>query len=152
VKDSKDSQPLNTVGRTLGPRVMMGGSTRSVARLKQLNYDPIGELVNKYRKLEDEITYQEKLRSNAIVELNASGKPRAYRAEQHYALYDKLINISEKLLRYRYGRVPETPDNDVKPPSPLVINLTKKGETYIVNEEQEQPDRPFEDDDEDNGL
>ena len=53
-----------------------------------------------------------------------------------YAGYDKLINIGDKLLRYGYGRVPETINIEDRRPSPLVINLTKKGDQYIVNDEQ----------------
>jgi hypothetical protein len=140
-------QPNLKAGPAAGVPKYFRGGPKSVARLRNLNYDPIQELVEKYRKLEKEIEYQEKLRSNEIVELTATGKARAYRADQHYALYDKLINIGDKLLRYKYGRVPETDDEGNKSPSPLVINLTKKGDAYVVNEEQ--PDGVmYEEDDE----
>lgn len=114
------------------------GYPRSVRRLARLGFDPIGELVDKYRKLEGELEYQEKLRSGAIVELRSDGKPRAYRAETHMAIYDKLIAVSEKLLRYNYGRVPELNLVEERKPTPLIVNLTKKGEVYTVNDESQQ--------------
>jgi hypothetical protein len=146
-------QPVNHGGgRGAGIPKYNSGSSRSVARLRNLGFDPIGELVAKYRKLEVEVEYQEKIRDGSVVALNNAGRPRAYNADTHYALYDKLINISEKLLRYNYGRVPEIQNEAPKAPTPLVINLTKKGDTYVINEEAEdiQPEMYLEgDDDED---
>jgi len=112
------------------------GAHRSAIRLRTLKFDPISTLVSQYRALEKEIERQEQIRLGMIVELNAQGKPRAYRPEVHHALYDKLTTISDKLLRYAYSRVPEEVFED-KPTAPLVVNLTKKGETYVVNSESE---------------
>lgn len=123
------------------------GANRSVGRLRALNFDPIGELVHKYRKLEEELDRQEKRRSGELVELNSMGKPRAFRHEDLVGVYDRLIDISEKLLRYRYGRVPEL-ENNQKPTAPLIVNLTKKGDVYTVNE-NELTDANQDDDDED---
>lgn len=109
---------------------------RSAIRLRTLRFDPLQELVNKYRELEREVERQEKIRDGIIVELNAKGQPRSYRPEVHHAIYEKLINISDKLLRYAYARVPEEVVED-RPTAPLVVNLTKKGETYVVNDEPE---------------
>jgi hypothetical protein len=128
-------QPPIRGGRTPGIPQFQSGGHKSVVRLRQLQYDPIGELVEKYRKLEAELEYQEKLRSGEIVELNAQGKPRSYRAEIHHAIYDRLIAVSDKLMRYKYGRVPETVLIEEKKPLPLIVNLTKKGETYVVNDD-----------------
>jgi hypothetical protein len=122
------------------------GSKRSAARLRQLRFDPIQELVENYRKIQLEVERQEKIRDGQIIELSASGKPRSYRSEVHHALFDKLNMIGEKLLRYGYGRVPEVSElNDAKP-TPLVINLTKKGETYVVNEQDEIDDNDHDED------
>jgi hypothetical protein len=121
------------------PRFQAGGK-RSVRRLETLNFDPIGELVASYRKLEEEIAYQEKLRSGAIVEMNpGTGRARAYRPELHHAMFDRKIVIAEKLLRYGYGRVPETTFVEEKKPQALIVNLTKKGETYVINGSDEGP-------------
>lgn len=142
-------QPKIRGGRTPGIPQYSAGAKRSVARLKNLDYDPIGELVAQHRKLEEELRYQEKLRSGEIVELLANGKPRSYRAEIHMSIYDKLIAIGDKLLRYGYGRVPETLQIEEIKPAPLVINLTKKGEQYVLNDEQpDYTDVEFAEDDE----
>ena len=127
---------LNAIGK---PKYFAGGP-RSVARLKHLKFDPITELVTKYRALEDEVERQKLIRDGVIVELTSAGKPRAYRPEVHHALYDKQIAISEKLLRYAYGRVPDEGAEMPKQPMPLIVNLTKKGETYIANDTEEDFD------------
>lgn len=128
-------QPVGR-GKLPGQPTIHCGSARAVNVLKHLGFDPIGELVNRYRILEKEIEYQEKLRDGVIVELSANGKPRNYRPEVHHALYDRIIKINEALLRYRYGRVPETNYLENSQPKPMIINLSKKGETYIINNEQ----------------
>ena len=128
-------QPPLRGGRPPGIPQFQAGGQKSVARLRQLQYDPIGELVETYNKLKSELERQEKIRDGLTVELGSNGKPRAYRAEVHHAIYDKLIAIGDKLLRYGYGRVPETLLVEEKKPQPLVVNLTKKGDTYVVNDE-----------------
>ncbi len=131
----KDFSPLQT-----GVPKYAAGAPRSVARLRNLNFDPIGELVNKYRQLEEEVERQKLIRSGEVVELTSAGKPRAYRPEVHHALFDKQISIGEKLLRYAYGRVPDEGMETPKTPMPLIVNLTKKGETYIANEPTDTED------------
>lgn len=128
------------------PKYMAGGP-KSIGRLKALNFDPIGELVNKYKDLENELVRQKSIRDGDIVELTGSGKPKSHNPEIMLSLYDKQISIAEKLLRYRYGRVPEVDDGRQAAPAALIVNLTKKGETYVVNEEQ--PDGDFQDSDDD---
>ena len=131
-------QPPLRGGRPPGIPQFQAGGQKSVARLRQLQYDPIGELVANYRKLEAEVERQEKIRDGIIVELGSNGKPRAYRAEVHHAIYDKLIAIGDKLLRYGYGRVPETTIIEDRKPQPLIVNLTKKGDVYVANEQPDQ--------------
>ncbi len=121
------------------PKYASGGA-RSVGRLRSLKFDPIGELVTKYRQLEEEIERQKLIRDGVIVELTSAGKPRAYRPEVHHAIFDKQISIGEKLLRYAYGRVPDEGMETPKTPMPLIVNLTKKGETYIANESADTED------------
>jgi hypothetical protein len=111
------------------------GSKRSISRLDDLKFDPIRELVEKYRKLEGELEYQEKVRSNEIVPLTATGKIRWYNPETHMGIYDKLLNTGDKLLRYYYGRVPETIQIEEKQAMPLVVNLTKEGDVYTIGSE-----------------
>jgi hypothetical protein len=113
------------------------GSARSIAKLKKLNFDPITELVELYGEIQGEIEYQKKLRSQEVVELTATGKPRAYFAPNHYGLFDKAIKIGESLLRYKYGRVPENQIEAEKVKQSLTINLSKKGDTYVLNDQEE---------------
>jgi hypothetical protein len=112
------------------------GSDRAVARLKALQYDPIKELVDLHTELEIEVERQKKIRAGEIVELTSTGKPRAYRAEVHHALYDKLIAIGKELIKYGYS--PQSSGNGdgvaAPPKAPLVIQLTEEGETYVVND------------------
>ena len=133
---SKDKQPAWKPGNQLGIPKYQAGGNRSIGRLKHLNFDPIGELVSNYRAVQKEIERQEMIRDNQIVELTTTGKTKAYRPEVHHALYDKLINIGEKLLRYGYGRVPETTVVEQKQAMPLIVNLTKKGQVYVANDTQ----------------
>ena len=148
--DSDNTQPAWKPGNQLGIPKFHAGGNKSVNRLRQLQYDPIGELVAKYRMLEAEIARQEKIRDGVIVELTATGKPKSYRAEVHHALFDKMIAIGDKLLRYGYGRVPETTIVEERKPQPLIVNLTKKGDVYIANDVQPDgvmSDEGFNDDD-----
>lgn len=141
-----NKQPAWKPGNQMGIPKFHAGGHKSVARLAQLRYDPIGELVEQYRYVQSEVTRQEKIRDGIIVELTATGKQKNYRAEVHHALLDKLIAIGDRLLRYGYGRVPETIQVEDKRAQPLIVNLTKKGDVYIAND---QPDTPQEEDLED---
>lgn len=128
-------QPKFSNSLSVGVKRAVAGSKRSQERLRELNFDPIERLVRQYEQLEAELTYQECLRDGTITELKSDGKPRAYRAEIHMSIYDKLVAIGDKLLRYKYGRVPETQIMEHKDRMPLVVNLTKQGDTYIINDE-----------------
>lgn len=130
-------QPPIPRGPTPGRPNYVRGAQRSVTRLAQLGYDPIGELVKKYRELEKEILRQEKIRSGEVVELTSTGKTRAYRAEIHQTLYDKQINIAKELLRYGYGRVPEVNIVDDNRTPSFVVNLTAPGKQYVVSAPEE---------------
>lgn len=122
-------------GGSMGRTNFSAGAKRSISRLDDLRFDPIKELVEKYRKLEGELEYQEKVRSNEIVPLTATGKIRWYNPETHMGIYDKLLNTGDKLLRYYYGRVPETIHIEEKQAMPLVVNLTKEGDVYTIGSE-----------------
>jgi hypothetical protein len=102
------------------------GNDNSVVRLRNIGFDPIGELVINYKRLEAEIERQEKWRDGIIgyVPKNANGTPKAYRPEVHHALYVQLGKISESLLRYGYGRVSEiTEESKNTQAMPVIINL-----------------------------
>jgi hypothetical protein len=122
-------------GGGAGQPSWVAGKKKSIDRLRNLMYDPIGELVCTHRRLEIELMRQEMLRENLIEDVTPTGKPRYYSYQHHYALYDRLIKISESLLRYGYGRVPENNVIEEKKPAPLIVNLNRKGTVYVANEE-----------------
>lgn len=130
-----DKQPTIASRRSERAPSIFKGGIRSQKRLDTLKFDPIGELVKQYEAIQLLVRHQEDMRDGRRIELTVTGKPKNYRAEVHHALYDKLINIGDKLLRYGYGRVPEVNIIEERKPQALIVNLTKKGETYIVNED-----------------
>jgi hypothetical protein len=117
----------------------MSNRALSVMRLRKLEFDPIDSLVKTYRELEKEVQIQEQMRNGDLVRLNANGRVINYRPDVHHALYDKLITIGEKLLRFGYARVPETTiieDGDRKP---LTINLTGTDGVFKINDSERLP-------------
>jgi hypothetical protein len=115
-------------------RAIKLGGHAAVHKLNELRFDPIVELVEKYREIEKQIEFYNDWRANIIVPLTATGKYRTYDQQVHMNLYDKLTAIGEKLLRYGYGRVPELHEEAVQERVPLIINLNKEGDTYIIGE------------------
>jgi len=122
------------------PPHYQGGSVRSAQKLTSLRFDPIEELVATYRMLTRELAWHEQLREGLLVPLKPSGKPHTYYPEHHMRVYERLESIGAQLLRYGYGRVPESLDLNLNRPSKLVFNLTKKGETFTINENDENDD------------
>jgi hypothetical protein len=115
---------------------------RSVQRLRALDFDPLEELVRVYKELRFEVERQEKIRTGEVQELGPTGRVRAYRAEVHHALYDKMIAIGDKLMRYGYARIPETLIVDEPERPGLTINLTKEGDTYVIGGGDDDGDAP----------
>ena len=138
-------QPKYPPGSPPGVPKLRIGSKRSIAKLDNLRFDPIERLVRQYEELEYEVERQKLIRDGNIVEVTATGKPKAYRPEVHHALYDKMIKIGESLLRYKYGRVPETVNVQETRPMPISINLTKKGEVYQLGDVETLPQEDEED-------
>jgi hypothetical protein len=128
------TNPVKHVSVSDKPIVYRNGGNNASHKLQQLHFDPIERLVATYIKLEEEIDRQEKLRSGEIKELMNNGRMRTYRQEDHLNLFDRLIKISEQLLRYRYGRVPEGDNQDkMKKAGALVVQLTKKDGVHQIN-------------------
>ena len=116
------------------------GGKRGAQILEALHFDPIGEMVSQYEKLQEELEIQEKWRDGEIVKLYASGRVMPYNAEVHQKIYDQLQKITNDLMRYAYARVPEGNDAEAKPVQPLVINLSEDIATYKKNVEKEEKD------------
>jgi hypothetical protein len=134
------------------PRFFDGGK-RSIAVLKANGFCPITELITQYGKLQLELKYWEDVRDGKIIRLGPNGKEvrSSYNSDAHMAVYNLLITVGDKLLRYGYGRVPENlPDAPTRPQA-LVINLTTDdgNKTYSINNGEEFTDAeivPDEDD------
>jgi len=112
----------------------LSGGRLSVAKLREMGFDPLEALVHQYRFLETQLQYYNDWRDNKIVPLTSTGKTKWYNEQAHLSIIDKMTTISDKLLRYKYGRVPETNIIEDKMRSPLVINLTKEGDTHIIGD------------------
>jgi len=137
----EDAKPLTEIGESggeLGDSSMPSryspmrvekfpsGGLKSVRRLNELRYDPIKEQVNLYHKLVALEKFHEELRVGRPVHLDQNGNPRRYSAQAHAEVRDQMIKVNESLLRYGYGRVPETVQVEGTPPA-LVINLSQAG-------------------------
>jgi len=127
------SQPT---GRIPGRPGYFAGATRSVNVLKKLGFDPITELVNRYKDLQKECEIHEQIRSGETVMISRTGKELRYDAEAHMAVYNLLIQIGDKLLRYGYGRVPENSTEGPQRSASLTINLQEKNAQFVINDEQ----------------
>lgn len=140
------TMPAWTGGRPAGLPIYHSGGARARSRLRQLEYDPLDALVKRHKQLEQELEMQEQLRDGKAVRLRQDGKPKAFVFEQYLGVQRELISIAEKLLRYKYGRVPETEtpgSNGVKPQ--MLVRLNAKGDVFeIGNAMEQEPD--FEDD------
>jgi hypothetical protein len=123
---------------------LTAGGRLSVAKLKDLGFDPIEALVHQYRFLEEQLQYYNDWRDNKIVPLTSTGKTKWYNEQTHMNLIDKMTAVSDKLLRYKYGRVPETNIIEDKMRSPLVINLTREGDTHVIGEYNDSDDEDYE--------
>jgi len=93
-------------------------------KLEAIGFDPIQALADKFHDLQCEIEYQEKLKKNLIVPLTNTGKVVNYYADHHLSLLNSQINVADKLLRYKYARVPETINVNEDNNKSLVINLS----------------------------
>jgi hypothetical protein len=122
------AQPPLKRGRPPGKANFAEGAKRSVSVLKNLGFDPIRELVNRYGEIKREVEYWKDIRSRRVIEIiDEKGRERHYDSDAHMAAEKMLLDIGDKLLRYGYGRVPETINVNDNAPPPLIINLTKEG-------------------------
>ena len=104
--------------------------------MKNLGFDPIRSLVDRYREISEEVEFWKKVRNREIIVIvSAKGHELMYDSDAHMAAEKMLVEIGDKLLRYGYGRVPEVVNvNDNRPPA-LVINLTKEGDKqHFIND------------------
>ena len=121
----------------------------SEKRLKKLGFDPLDKLVDVYRKLEAECLYYENWKSKKLVPLSQKGNELSYPAAIHLDVIDKMGQVADKLMRYGYARISETLQVEAKATSALIVNTTRKGETYIVNDDFDLDSEMGDDEDDD---
>ena len=100
------------------------GSIKSQDRLNELQFDPMLEMILLYRKLQEEDRVMCQIRDGSTVFYNDDGRVIRYSAHAHVALQANMQKITADLLRYGYGRVPETITVDEQVTGGLIINLT----------------------------
>ena len=106
--------------------------------MAELNFDPIQKLIDVYVNLEREIQIMEQVRDGTLVQITKSGGVLKYSPRVHYELYDKLITISEALLRYRYARVNESIiEEGKKKRGALIVQLSNEGDTFQIGNTDE---------------
>ena len=105
---------------------------RSVRKLRELAYDPIEKMVQLYERLVDEEALWARVRSGIETTLitGDDGKIRSirYSAVAHAAVLAQMNKVNSDLLRYGYGRVPETVNFDTPALPPMFIQLVEEGE------------------------
>ena len=99
------------------------GSVRSQVRLEELGFDPIGELVMLYKQLQNEDKIMCAIRDGVYIQLNDKANKIRYSYVAHMTLLGQLEKVASQLLRYGYGRVPETITVEDKTTESLIINM-----------------------------
>jgi len=100
-------------------------------------YDPVAELLRTLVRLEKELEFYDNWRAGKIQPLTASGRHKTYNQEVHMNLYDKVITVHDKLLRYGYSRVPEGVINQPMKAKPLQIVMHDDNKTFTIEEEND---------------
>lgn len=107
--------------------------------MAELDFDPIRKLIESYQKLTEEVALMEQIREGSLVQLTKSGGVLKYSPRLHFELYDRLIHISEALLRYRYARVSEaTIEEGKNKRASLVVQLTQEGDKFVIGNEDKE--------------
>jgi hypothetical protein len=112
------------------------GSTRAQRRLSSLGFCPINELVEQYHHLKQERARQLDKRGGEVVELDTRGNTRNFRFEDLAFIEAQLFNISKELLRYGYGRAPETPNDNANKSIGLSITMTNSKQDFMIKNEE----------------
>ena len=102
---------------------------KSERRLQELNFDPMQQVVDTYKKLEAELAWWEGIRDGSVVDIIGIGpkgeeRTRKYSFDAHMRIFEQLLNVGDRLMRYAYGRVPETQITENRGRTPFVINLS----------------------------
>lgn len=131
---NESAQP-DVKGKDLGVRRYMSGATASQKKLRDLGFDPIEALVNDYHAINKLIKIEEDVRDGKIVRLSSKGNVLTWYPDTLTRLVEQRTQVADKLLRYNYGRVPETVINEHNIVPPMRIQLTEDNESYHTSGE-----------------
>lgn len=101
------------------------GVPASAKKLHELKFDPLEAMVKLYDKLLEEEKIYCTIRDGKRHMVTQDGKVRSvkYSAVSHASILSQLEKVAADLLRYKYGRVPETVDVAHHDVGGLIINL-----------------------------
>jgi len=122
-------QPTLYDGSLRERKRFIASAANSVDRLKTLGFDPIEKLVRTYEILERQHEWMLVLQNGSAQQLGADGKKvktHRYSSVAHSKVLEQMVSVCEKLLRYMYGRVPETININADNKKSMTIMLTKK--------------------------
>ena len=130
------------IQKDISAKKIYAGTKRSNERLAELGFDPIEKLVELYKSLEAEHEYWMELKKvSQVQELTKGGKHKKthrYSGHAHAAILAQMEKVANDLMRYNYGRVPETINVNAVKPQGMIVNLAgieKKpdSEPLIIN-------------------
>ena len=125
--DEIEQPPMQTNGVIPGKQ-FRAGSKKSQEKLAELGFDPITKMVQLYERLTKEDQYWEMMKGKSNnVQLDAEGKEvkrTRYSSHAHAAVLGQLEKVINNLMRYNYGRVPETVNLNLEKKPGLVVNTT----------------------------
>jgi hypothetical protein len=140
-----NKQPrISNQGVVAAAKKQIAGSSHSQRRLRDLGFDPIGKLVSVYEKLEREEAFQQHLKeASSIQELSKNGtkqKTHRYSGMAHAKILEQMNKVCVDLMRYMYGRVPETVNINQTSQQPMVVNLSgvKERPPVVINQTVEE--------------
>jgi len=104
----------------------------STRRMKELNFDPLDEQVELYRKMKDELLMFERMRRGELIRMASDGTEKIihYSAVAHQTLYSSMQKLANDMMRYKYGRVPESIEMEIKDSMGMIINLHKDDASF----------------------
>ena len=126
VNVSQPDEPGNRRGRKVGSQLRYSKS--SVMKLAELGVDPIEMMVQTYHEVTEEMKDMQALKLKPLVLPN--GDTRRFSAMAYAQLLTIHQKIAADLMRYGYGRVPETVKIEEKKLPGLTIQLTPKGGVF----------------------
>ena len=101
-------------------------------RMFQLDFDPLDTQIKLFHKLKEELDTQEKIRKGELIQLDSEGRRRKvrYSGVAHMSVLVQLQKIANDLMRYKYGRVPEKIEHEVKEVSGITLMLETSDGNY----------------------